>query len=124
MTPIAIERIVRLSLQAILQGSGTIDTRLDEVIGKLSTLPPTDRKRVVRVLRPKLARALRQKSATLELTSGVNANIKTQLDTFATNAGMVTTQEHMNEKLLAGFTLQTGDDRLDLSLRGRLQKFL
>lgn len=124
MTPIAIERIVRLSLQAILQGSGSWDERLDAVVAKLNTLPPTDRKPVARVLQPKLARALRQKSAQLNLASSVGANLKSQLDAFTKNAGMLSTAEATDAKLLAGFTVQTGDDRLDLSLRGRLQKFL
>lgn len=121
MTPTTLERIVRSSLQAILQGGGALDERMDAVVGSLSQLPASDRHRVVRLLKPKLERALRQKSAVLKSAGALSAAVKERVQKFSQERDMLFTEEQTDEKLLAGFTLQLGDDRLNLSLINRLQ---
>lgn len=121
MTPTTLERLVRSSLQAILQGTGTLEERLTAVTEKLSALPASDRARIAKHLRPKLARALRQKSAVLKSAGTLSAAVKERVQKFSQERGMLFTEEKTDEKLLAGFTLQLGDDRLNLSLINRLQ---
>ena len=121
MTPITVDRIVRSSLQAILQGEGSLDERIDTVMKKLEALPASDRKRVARALKPKLSRALRQKTATLKTSAPLSPTLKESVQKFSTSRGMLFTQEQTDEKLLAGFTLQLGDDRLNLTLLNRLE---
>lgn len=121
MTSTTLQRLVRSALQAILQGGGTLEERLESVMKKLEALPPSDRARIVRHLRPKLTRALRQKSAVLKSAVPLNAAVKERVQKFSQASGMLFTEEKTDEKLLAGFTLQLGDDRLNLSLINRLQ---
>ena len=124
MTPIAVERIVRTSLAAILTGDGAgLAGRLDAVLEKLGTLPPADRRRVARALKPRLTRALNRRRSLLKSAAPMDEQMKAQVTKFADDKGMFFNEEALDEKLLAGFTLQLGDDRLDLSLRSRLQQF-
>jgi F0F1-type ATP synthase delta subunit len=124
MTPINRERIIRASLRAIVEGEGTIDARMETVAGLLEKLSATDRRLIVKTLKMKLARALRQKTATLRMAGAIDAGTQARLKKLSEERGMLFIEELEMPQLLAGFSLQMGDDRTDYSLKGRVEQLV
>jgi len=122
MTPINRERIIRAGLRAIVEGEGTIDARMEAVSALLEKLSATDRRLIVKTLKPKLSRALRQKTATLRMAGAIDEQTKLRLRKLAEERGMVSLEEIEIPALLAGFSLQLGDNRTDYSLKGRVEQ--
>lgn len=123
MTPVTTERIVRSSLAAILHGPGEIESRLEAVLAQLGQLTPNEKKRILQRLQPRLMRALRQRTATVSYAGNLDQEIIAKIETFAKDNGILFHQKIENKGLLAGFTLQMGDDRQDYSLVARLRQF-
>lgn len=124
MTPITRERIVRASLRAIVEGEGVIDSRLESVAGLLENLRVADRRQIVKILKIRLLRALRQKTTTLRSATPLTPSILAQLKKISQERGMLIVEELLNPALLAGFSLQMGDDRTDYSLKGRVKQLV
>ena len=122
MTPIAKERLVRSTLRALMTGPGDISTRMDSVLALLQTLPISDRRAVAKALKPRLARAFRQKQTLVHTATHLDAPTRQKLQEISSGAGMLFFEEAPNPSLLAGFTVQLGDDRRDYSLRSRLER--
>ena len=122
MTPTALDRIVRSSLAAILQGDGDLPSRMDQVATRLEVLSLPDRKRVTKVLKIRLSRAIRQKTATVVSATTLPAEAMAKIRQTTDAKGMVLAAEVIDPELLAGYTILLGDDRTDHSLRGRLEK--
>jgi|GEM_PF-2183868 hypothetical protein len=124
MTPIAAERIVRSSLRAVLDGPGTIETRLASVIERLQSLPAAARRRITAPLKMRLKRVLRRKTAVVKAASPVSDSIRRELKRRVDADGMAFFEERQDRTLLAGFSFQEGDDRIDYSLRNKVRSLI
>jgi len=122
MTPITVERVIRLSLKTILEGQGELESRLEAVSRLLQRLPVVARSRIVGILKARLKRALRSKTATLRSAALPTDSLKETLKSQADRNGMLLFEEITDRTLLAGFSFQQGDDRLDCSLRNNIRK--
>ena len=123
MTPITRDQIVRASLQAILQGSGSLETRIDGIIEKLLSLPNSERRAIAKALKGKLSRALRGKSAQITSAEHLSTELYEKLDRLARESGAQLVEASLDPQLIAGYQLQIGDDRTDHSLQAKLQPF-
>jgi len=96
---------------------------MEEVVGQLQVLPASDQKKIYKLLRPKLMRALRQRTMTVEHVDPLSSEMLSRLEKLMQQGNALTRQETIKPALLAGYTVQMGDDRYDFSLSGRLQQW-
>ncbi len=122
MTPITRERLVRLSVKAVLEGPP--QERLPEVLRRFAELPAHEERALLKALRPPLKRALRQKTALVRFGAKLPEALDAQLEAYARERGMFSFEREGAPKELAGFSLTLGDTRVNLTLRGRLENFL
>jgi F0F1-type ATP synthase delta subunit len=123
MTPGSVDRLVRVALRAIFEGDGELQPRLNQVAELIEKLPPADRRAVVKKLKPKFARAARMKTATLRHAGDLPDSLQSSVASLTRQNKMEFSTTTRDESLLAGFTLQLGDDRHDYSLLARLKQF-
>jgi hypothetical protein len=115
---------MRQALDVTLKGEGELAANVEALVTAVEHLPSAaDRKIIAKALRGKLRSRLRAVRAVICTGAPLGAPIADKLENFAKAHGAELVETELDEKLLAGFQLQLGDDRTDATLLKNLQKF-
>jgi F0F1-type ATP synthase delta subunit len=117
--------IIKASIAAVVEGEGSLEERLQRVVAELAKIPSANtRATLAKALKPKLTAALRSRAAKITSATTLPTTVAEALDATARQKGALLVEQRIDEKLLAGFQFELGDDRWDESLKTRLNKFI